>query len=175
MWAGIAGIPVPNEGGFEVAISIHDSVYNTDFNSTLLPYTPNDSEKQSDTIETHVISSIRKFQEEHFCKFLGAGVTLSLLREVRFLNPPFRSHLQFPIFTKKSHNVTCSHPTFVLVFGLTWMSFPSFSTSNLSTPMPSLALTSSTVSPPPLALMFLPVQRPPLYTMILLNYKTQQS
>ena len=83
MWAGIAGSVINNNTSYELAISIHDSVYNTDFNSTLLPYTPNDSEKQSNTIEKHVISSIRKFQEEHFCKFLGAGVTLSLLREVR--------------------------------------------------------------------------------------------
>ena len=83
MWAGIAGAPVNGNKDYEVALSIHDSVYNTDFNSTLLPYTPNDSEKQSDTIEKHIISSIRKFQEEHFCKFLGAGVTVALLRDVR--------------------------------------------------------------------------------------------
>ncbi|KZV71772.1 glycosyltransferase family 4 protein [Peniophora sp. CONT] len=81
MWAGIAGAPVNGNKDYEVALSIHDSVYNTDFNSTLLPYNPNDSNKQSDTIEAHVLSSIRKFQEEHFCKFLGAGVTLSLLRD----------------------------------------------------------------------------------------------
>jgi hypothetical protein len=81
MWAGIAGSLLANKAGFELAISIHDSVYNTDFSSTIVPYDPSQSDKQSEVIESHVISTIRKFSSEHLCKFLGAGVTLSLLRE----------------------------------------------------------------------------------------------
>lgn len=81
MWAGIAGAIVNNL--FEVAISIHDSVYNTDFSSTAIDLTPNDPEKQSDEIEKHIISALRDFSSEHLCKFLGAGITVSLLREVR--------------------------------------------------------------------------------------------
>ncbi|KAI0060790.1 glycosyltransferase family 4 protein [Artomyces pyxidatus] len=81
MWAGIAGTVLNNNAGFEVAISIHDSVYNTDFNSTIIPYSPQASEKQSEDIETHIIQALRKFGAEHLCKFLGAGVTLSLLGE----------------------------------------------------------------------------------------------
>ncbi|KAI0290439.1 trehalose synthase [Multifurca ochricompacta] len=64
MWAGIAGSLLANKAGFEIAISVHDSVYNTDFSSTILPYDAAQSEYR-----------------EHLCKFLGAGVTLSLLRE----------------------------------------------------------------------------------------------
>lgn len=81
MWAGIAGSLLANKAGFEIAISIHDSVYNTDFSSTILPYDAAQSDKQTEIIESHIISTLRKFSSEHLCKFLGAGVTLSLLRE----------------------------------------------------------------------------------------------
>lgn len=85
MWAGIAGSLLANKAGFEIALSIHDSVYNTDFSSTVLPYDASQSDKQTELIESHIISTLRKFSSEHLCKFLGAGVTLSLLREVCFL------------------------------------------------------------------------------------------
>src|SRR5258708_10818694 len=88
MWAGIAGSLLANKAGFELAISIHDSVYSTDFSSTILPYDASQSDKQTEVIESHIISTLRKFCSEHLCKFLGAGVTLSLLREVgSFLIP----------------------------------------------------------------------------------------
>ena len=83
MWAGIAGTVINNNTSYEVAISIHDSVYNTDFASSTIPYNPNDPEVQSAAIEAHVLQTLRSFSSEHLCKFLGAGVTLSLLREVR--------------------------------------------------------------------------------------------
>ncbi|OSX64779.1 glycosyltransferase family 4 protein [Postia placenta MAD-698-R-SB12] len=81
MWAGIAGTIINNNTAFEVAMSIHDSVYNTDFASSVVPYDPNDPVKQAASIEKHVLDTLRKFSTEHLCKFLGAGVTLSLLRE----------------------------------------------------------------------------------------------
>ena len=83
MWAGIAGIPVPNEGGFEVAISIHDSVYNTDYASQVIPFQKGKTTIESDQVEEHILESLRNFSTEHFCKCLGAGITLTLLREVR--------------------------------------------------------------------------------------------
>ena len=83
MWAGIAGAVINNGTTFEVAISIHDSVYNTDFASTTIPYSTNNPETQASEIEKHVLDVLRKFSTEHMCKFLGAGVTVSLLREVR--------------------------------------------------------------------------------------------
>lgn len=85
MWAGIAGAVINNGTTFEVAISIHDSVYNTDFASTTIPYSTNNPETQASEIEKHVLDVLRKFSTEHMCKFLGAGVTVSLLREVRLL------------------------------------------------------------------------------------------
>jgi hypothetical protein len=88
MWAGIAGSLLANKAGFELAISIHDSVYSTDFSSTILPYDASRSDEQTEVIESHIISSLRKFSSEHLCKFLGAGVTLSLLREVMCLSYP---------------------------------------------------------------------------------------
>nr|O75003.1 RecName: Full=Trehalose phosphorylase; AltName: Full=Trehalose synthase; Short=TSase; Flags: Precursor [Grifola frondosa]BAA31349.1 trehalose synthase [Grifola frondosa]BAA31350.1 trehalose synthase [Grifola frondosa] len=81
MWAGIAGAVVNNNTQFEVAISIHDSVYNTDFASSVVPYSPNEPEAQAGIIEKHVLETLRKFSTEHMCKFLGAGVTVILLRE----------------------------------------------------------------------------------------------
>ncbi|KAI6028851.1 glycosyltransferase family 4 protein [Pisolithus orientalis] len=81
MWAGIAGTVVNGGKSFEVAISVHDSVYNTDFSSTVVSYSPNDPAKNAADIENHVIDIIKRFSQEHICKFLGAGVTLSLLKE----------------------------------------------------------------------------------------------
>ena len=82
MWAGIAGALVNSGSGFEIAISIHDSVYNTDFASEVVPIYPNDSEKTSNAIEAHIIDALREFSSEHLCKFLGAGITMTLLSEV---------------------------------------------------------------------------------------------
>jgi hypothetical protein len=82
MWAGIAGNPVNNNTHYEIAISVHDSVYSTDFASAIIPYTPGQPEKNAQSIQLHVLDTLRKFSTEHLCKFLGAGVTLSLLKEV---------------------------------------------------------------------------------------------
>ncbi|TDL27587.1 trehalose phosphorylase [Rickenella mellea] len=81
MWAGIAGSAVPNEGGFEIAVSVHDSVYNTDFASSVIPAVHSANKSKAEFIEDHVIQTLRDFSQEHVCKFLGAGVTLSLLKE----------------------------------------------------------------------------------------------
>lgn len=81
MWAGIAGAVVNDGASLEIAISIHDSVYNTDYTSFVVPWTQ--GLDQSEEIEAHVLKNLRTFEREHMCKFLGAGVTLSLLREVR--------------------------------------------------------------------------------------------
>ena len=83
MWAGIAGAPAPNENSFEVSISVHDSVYNTDFASTLIPIPAGKKTADPEQIEEHILDAFRKFSTEHLCKFLGAGVTLSLHKEVR--------------------------------------------------------------------------------------------
>ncbi|KAI0682334.1 hypothetical protein BC835DRAFT_1524570 [Cytidiella melzeri] len=45
MWAGIAGTVVNNGTSFEVAISVHDTVYNTDFASALVPYDATDTQR----------------------------------------------------------------------------------------------------------------------------------
>ena len=103
MWAGIAGSAVNNNTNYEVAISIHDSVYNTDFASSTIPYNPNDPEGQAVAIEKHILDLLRKFSTEHMCKFLGAGVTVSLLREVRshfptICYPTSRAHAPTRVF-----------------------------------------------------------------------------
>jgi hypothetical protein len=83
MWAGIAGVILENKK-FEIAISIHDSVYSTDFASAQIDYDPNSPDKNAKNIESFVLEMLRKFSIDHLCKFLGAGVTLTLLREVGF-------------------------------------------------------------------------------------------
>jgi hypothetical protein len=95
MWAGIAGAVVNGGKTFEIAISIHDSVYNTDFSSAVVPYTPTDPTKSASEITKHVLQTIKKFSQEHLCKFLGAGVTLGLLKEARV--PSFPYYLSLPI------------------------------------------------------------------------------
>ncbi|KAG7092384.1 hypothetical protein E1B28_008741 [Marasmius oreades] len=81
MWAGIAGSATNNGTSFEIALSIHDSVYSTDFSFVSIALTPGNSEKTGKAIEQKVLETLRKFSQEHLCKFLGAGITLSLLRE----------------------------------------------------------------------------------------------
>lgn len=81
MWAGISGAVVNGGQSFEIAISIHDSVYNTDFASAIVPYTPSDPAKSASEIANHVLQTVKNFSQEHLCKFLGAGVTLGLLKE----------------------------------------------------------------------------------------------
>lgn len=126
MWAGIAGTVINSGSSLEIAVSIHDSVYSTDFASAVIAYQPNDPEKVAKNIEDHVLQTLRKFSRDHLCKFLGAGVTLSLLREVG-IDPSFG-------FVKvlNGHD---SPQISALVFGLTWMWFPSSSTSNHSIPI----------------------------------------
>ncbi|KAK7014984.1 trehalose phosphorylase [Favolaschia claudopus] len=84
MWVGIAG---QSFGGnqFEVALSVHDSVYSTDFTSATITY----GKDKAKDIEAFIIQTIRKFSSEHLCKFLGAGVTVGLLKEA----PNLATHL----------------------------------------------------------------------------------
>lgn len=82
MWAGVAGAVLVGGKSFEIAISVHDSVYSTDFTSAVIPYNPANPTKNATEIENHVLDTFKKFSQEHLCKFLGAGVTLGLLKEV---------------------------------------------------------------------------------------------
>lgn len=87
MWAGIAGRPTDDQAAFEVAISIHDGVYATDFASSVIQYDSGSTpEARAIKIESHILDLIRKFSSEHVCKFLGAGVTLALLKEVPIIS-----------------------------------------------------------------------------------------
>lgn len=82
MWAGVAGAVLTGGKSFEITLSVHDSVYSTDFASAVVPYNSATPAKNAAEIETHVLDTFKKFSQEHLCKFLGAGVTLSLLKEV---------------------------------------------------------------------------------------------
>jgi hypothetical protein len=82
MWAAVAGAVSNNNTQFEIAVSIHDSVYSTDFASMVIPYSPNTPDMNAKEIEKKVLQTLRDFSTQHLCKFLGAGVTLSLLKEV---------------------------------------------------------------------------------------------
>ncbi|KAF5327802.1 hypothetical protein D9619_004710 [Psilocybe cf. subviscida] len=81
MWAAVAGNVINNNTQFEIGVAIHDSVYNTDFASVVLAYDTNGPDRNAQEIERYVLQTLRKFSVEHLCKFLGAGVTLSLLKE----------------------------------------------------------------------------------------------
>jgi hypothetical protein len=48
----------------------------------VIAYNPNNPDKNGKEIEQYVLQTLRKFSIGHLCKFLGAGVTLSLLKEV---------------------------------------------------------------------------------------------
>ena len=82
MWSAVAGAVINNNTQYEIALSIHDSVYSTDFASMVIPYNPNNPDKNAKEIEQIVLQTLRKFSTEHLCKFLGAGITLALLKEV---------------------------------------------------------------------------------------------
>lgn len=82
MWAAVAGAVINNNTQYEIAVSIHDSVYSTDFASSVLSFNPNNPDKNAKEIEQYVLQTLRMFSVGHLCKFLGAGVTLLLLKEV---------------------------------------------------------------------------------------------
>ncbi|KAJ7273572.1 glycosyltransferase family 4 protein [Mycena haematopus] len=84
MWVGIAGQSV-NGDKCEIALAIHDSVYATDFASATITL----GKDKAKDIEAFVILTLRKFSSEHLCKFLGAGVSLALLKE----SPNLATHL----------------------------------------------------------------------------------
>ncbi|KAF9533447.1 trehalose phosphorylase [Crepidotus variabilis] len=81
MWGAVAGTLTNNNTEYEVAVSVHDSVYNTDFGSIRIKYHPNSPDKNAKEIEQAVLQTLRKFSLEHLCKFLGVGITSSLLKE----------------------------------------------------------------------------------------------
>ncbi|KAF8582078.1 glycosyltransferase family 4 protein [Ramaria rubella] len=81
MWAGIAA-QLKEGSNLEVAISIHDGTYNTDYAATTLNLEEGQLENNAGKIEDHIIQALRTFSNEHVCKFVGAGVTLSLLNDV---------------------------------------------------------------------------------------------
>jgi hypothetical protein len=163
MWAGIAGSIINSGSAYEIAISVHDSVYATDFASTVIPYDPGDPEKIAVSIERHVSETLRKFSTEHLCKFLGAGVTLALLREVSTLG--FHSYQLLNIFGR---HLTSAH-----VYGSTLISslLSSASKPSIRIPLPDptsnivlapLAPTSILVSrhPPPFSTQPSSIQAP---------------
>ena len=87
---GITGSVVNGGSSIEIALSVHDSVYSTDFASACIPYNRNESDKSAAEIEKHIVQTLNK---KHLCKLLGAGVTLALLKEVRNCSqPPFNSY-----------------------------------------------------------------------------------
>ncbi|EJD52898.1 trehalose phosphorylase [Auricularia subglabra TFB-10046 SS5] len=82
MWAGLAANVLPNKAGIEVAISIHDGTYSTDFAQTTIRFQNAGPAETQAAIEKHIVTTLRNFSTQHLCKFLGAGVTVILLNEV---------------------------------------------------------------------------------------------
>ncbi|KAJ7098055.1 trehalose phosphorylase [Mycena belliarum] len=80
MWVGIAGNSI-DSNRFEIALAVHDGVYSTDFTSAVIGLGKNRASDIEAHVLLHVITTIRKFCAEHLSKFLGAGVTVALLRE----------------------------------------------------------------------------------------------
>ncbi|KAJ3478312.1 hypothetical protein NLJ89_g12382 [Agrocybe chaxingu] len=76
MWGAVAGMVINNNTQYEIAVSIHDSVYSTDFASAIIPYSPNNPDKNAKEIENYVLQTLRKFSTEHLCKFLGGGIVI---------------------------------------------------------------------------------------------------
>ncbi|KAF7304663.1 Trehalose phosphorylase [Mycena kentingensis (nom. inval.)] len=76
MWIGIAG-SVDEGNKLSICLEIHDSVYASDYASAEVALSKN----RAVDIENFVIKTIREFSTEHLCKFLGAGITTSLLKE----------------------------------------------------------------------------------------------
>lgn len=81
MWAGIAA-QAKGTTSLEVAISIHDGTYSTDYAEATLDLEDGQMECSASKIEDHIIKTLRTFSNEHVCKFIGAGVTVALLKDV---------------------------------------------------------------------------------------------
>lgn len=80
MWAGLAANPLPDNAGIEIAISVHDGTYNTDFAQATITFSaPFDPKAAEAAIEKHIIHTLKTFGSSHLSKFIGAGVTVILL------------------------------------------------------------------------------------------------
>ncbi|KAF8522124.1 trehalose phosphorylase [Hysterangium stoloniferum] len=81
MWAGIAA-QTRDSKNLDVAISIHDGTYSTDYAATTLQLEEGQLENNAGVVSNHVLETLRQFSHEHVCKFIGAGVTVALLKDV---------------------------------------------------------------------------------------------
>lgn len=82
MWAGIACSLVKGGSEIEVAFSIHDSVYSTDFATAFVAYDANDPDKTATTLEQRVIQTLTNFSKDNLCKFVGVGISHTVLKDV---------------------------------------------------------------------------------------------
>ncbi|KAI9830451.1 MAG: hypothetical protein M1819_005703 [Sarea resinae] len=82
MYVGIAAA-VKSGKSIEVGISINDDTYSIDFSLARLD-TKGVSTRAaiSSLVSNYVITELTKFQNEHMCKFLGAGVTEQVVEEL---------------------------------------------------------------------------------------------
>jgi hypothetical protein len=136
MWGGVACNVVPN--GIEIGLSISDATYSVDYASRLVPKAPN-AKEQAKLVEDGVLDMITTFSREHMCKFLGVGVTVSLVSPPRDLSPP-QHNLSNILSSKKV-------PTFALLYGSISISSPLHSISARTPKSPSQSPISSTRPP----------------------------
>lgn len=76
MYIGIAGNPSPDNASIEIGLSIHDSVYSTDFSVKRIHFA--DSKIHPEEVADFIVKAITEYSTEHLMKFVGAGVTEKL-------------------------------------------------------------------------------------------------
>jgi alpha,alpha-trehalose phosphorylase (configuration-retaining) len=70
---GLSSRLLENEPAIEVGLAMHDTNYSVDFCVHKVSV-PLDPVERADVLTKHILHQIRRFSEEHRCKFIGAGV-----------------------------------------------------------------------------------------------------
>ncbi|MCJ1396938.1 hypothetical protein MMC11_000130 [Xylographa trunciseda] len=86
MFVGISAIVCSDR--IEVGLSANDATSSLDFTVRHLKELPETAEGRSKLVADFIIEIMQKFQHEHVCKFLGAGITEALFKEISPELPP---------------------------------------------------------------------------------------
>ncbi|MCJ1282590.1 hypothetical protein MMC26_001915 [Xylographa opegraphella] len=115
MFAGISAIVCSDR--IEVGLSANDATYSLDFTVRHLKELSESEEGRSKLVADFVIETMQKYQHEHLCKFLGAGITDTLFNDISPELPPrlwkeldvvpliFRVGMNYPVDMEENQRV----------------------------------------------------------------------
>lgn len=82
VWLGLA-LKESKHGIVEIGFVCHDATYSVDFAvhelyARTVENSPDDADNAADAVADHIVSTLREYETEHMCKFIGAGIAPNL-------------------------------------------------------------------------------------------------